>query len=334
MITPPGQEVFLKEAYSVLVYTEAGNIIAIDNSGNLILSGVSGVGDVAVIQAAVNSLTPDRTWKETVVIQGDFNVLSPGIILPSYTVLDMTTARISKPPDATWPGIRNAGAGDTDIDIEGGFATGNAVSGSPTAHSIEMTGVSNLHIHEMGIHDIRGSCIIIDNSSNIFLNNNRFVTSLQDEGIKITDSEDVVITNNYIAEMYGDAIYVENTTGLVIAENIVKDTVAGYGISVIESVGHVFGNHLDDNYQSGIHVDGGDINLIGGEIQEKFGTTSVSDGGYITHGSGSTPTAIICTATNLATCTVPYKNETVFQVALKKHNGQSGETQDVYWVVK
>jgi parallel beta-helix repeat protein len=334
MVTPPGQEVFLKEAYSVLVYTESGNILAIDNSGNLILSGISGIGDVAVIQAAVNSLTPGRTWKETVVIQGDFNVLSPGIILPSYTVLDMTTARISKPPDATWPGIRNSGIGDTDIDIVGGFATGNAVSGSPTAHSIEMTGTTNIHIHEMGIRDIRGSCIVIDNSSNVFFNNNRIVTSLQDEGIKITDSENVVVTNNYIAEMDDDGIYIENTTGLVIAENIVKDTANGYGIDVVGSIGHVFGNHLDDNYLSGVHVTGGDINLIGGEVQEKFGATTVSDGDYITHGFGSTPTTVLCTATNLAMCTVPYKNETVFQVAIKKHNGQAGATQDVYWVVK
>jgi hypothetical protein len=62
-------------------------------------------------------------------------------------------------------------------------------------------------------------------------------------------------------------------------------------------------------------------------------TASVADGGTITHGSGGTPTAVLCTPSVAAEmCSVTAKDETTFTVALKKHDGTAGTSQTIYWM--
>ncbi|RLI82621.1 hypothetical protein DRP04_03570 [Archaeoglobales archaeon] len=53
-----------------------------------IAQGKAGVDDAEVIQKALDSLTPNRSWKERVVLKGDFKVQSD-IKVPNYTVLDI-----------------------------------------------------------------------------------------------------------------------------------------------------------------------------------------------------------------------------------------------------
>jgi len=78
------------------------------------------VDDASVIQSALDSLTPERVWKERVVIRGDF-LLSGAINVPSYTVLDLTGARL-KINAIDWI-IRCDDA--TNIEIIGGVLDGN-----------------------------------------------------------------------------------------------------------------------------------------------------------------------------------------------------------------
>ena len=106
--------------YSAIVYKEGDEVRAEDWKGRKIASGEAGVDDASVIQSALDSLTPERVWKERVVIRGDF-LLSGAINVPSYTVLDLTGARL-KINAIDWI-IRCDDA--TNIEIIGGVLDGN-----------------------------------------------------------------------------------------------------------------------------------------------------------------------------------------------------------------
>lgn len=66
----------------------------------------------------------------------------------------------------------------------------------------------------------------------------------------------------------------------------------------------------------------------------KRGATSVSDGGTITHGCGTTPTSVVVigsVANEILAVTA--KSSTTFTVAIKKRStGSAGTTQTVYWM--
>ena len=62
-------------------------------------------------------------------------------------------------------------------------------------------------------------------------------------------------------------------------------------------------------------------------------TTSVADGGLITHGVGSAPTAVFCTPSVAGEmCSVTAIGVATFTVALKKHDGTAGTSQTIYWM--
>jgi hypothetical protein len=61
-------------------------------------------------------------------------------------------------------------------------------------------------------------------------------------------------------------------------------------------------------------------------------TASVADGGTVTHGLGTTPTAVLVMATTTGEfVSVTAKSSTTFTVAIKKHDNSAGTTQTLYW---
>ena len=64
------------------------------------------------------------------------------------------------------------------------------------------------------------------------------------------------------------------------------------------------------------------------------GATSVSDGGTIAHGFGSTPGCAVVQATVAKEfVSVTALDDTNITVAIKNDRGQAGTTQTVYWFV-
>jgi hypothetical protein len=62
-------------------------------------------------------------------------------------------------------------------------------------------------------------------------------------------------------------------------------------------------------------------------------TASVTDGATITHGCGTTPTSVVCTASVAGEIiSVTAKGATTFTVAIKKHDGSAGTSQTVNWI--
>ena len=120
-------------------------------NGQTGVNDYSGTVAVTVIQSALNNLTAGRTWKEKVVLKGgDYIFSSTSLDIPSYTVLDMSQAKIS---GFTVPAISVTGT-KNDIEISGGILISGGV---PTSVGFIAT---QAQVTYLSIHDIymEGNC--------------------------------------------------------------------------------------------------------------------------------------------------------------------------------
>jgi len=79
----------------------------------------------AVINSAIGNLTVGRTWKEKVVLMGNFTIDS-SIIMPSYTVLELR-GKVTATYNPDFPMVRNENqtGGNSYSEIFGGYWEGN-----------------------------------------------------------------------------------------------------------------------------------------------------------------------------------------------------------------
>jgi len=70
--------------WDVMVFRDGDYAVAVDRQWHVIAKSTD---HASVIQAAIDALTPGRTWEEKVVLKGKF-LLTEGILLPSFTVIE------------------------------------------------------------------------------------------------------------------------------------------------------------------------------------------------------------------------------------------------------
>ena len=131
-------------------------------NGQTGVNDYSGTAASTVIQSALNALTSGRTWKEKVVLKGDFTFTST-VTIPSYTILQI----VGKITSSAWtltPVIRNSDQtnGNTDIEIVGGIfdgVSGTDVTGQETSTIIEFLKVQRYLIQGVQFRNVSGECI-------------------------------------------------------------------------------------------------------------------------------------------------------------------------------
>ena len=149
------------------IYKEGSTYYAKDAYGAIDFSGTNAT---AVIQQALNSLTPDRTWKEKVVLKGDF-VLTDSIYVPSLTVLDLTEARLYASNGLNKKMIVNKNAeagGDTLIDIIGGYLYGNKAY-QTAGEGIHLKSASYCTIKGVNVYQTKAEGILLTTCHNILI---------------------------------------------------------------------------------------------------------------------------------------------------------------------
>ena len=120
-----------KGDYSAIVMTQETDVWAENKYGETIAEGEAGVDDAEVIQKALDNLTSGRTWKERVILIGNFTIRAP-IIARSYTELNVFGKL--KLADAVNDAIIKV---DTDQPLEhfeliGGYFDGNGANQTDT----------------------------------------------------------------------------------------------------------------------------------------------------------------------------------------------------------
>jgi len=155
----------------VIVFREGDYAVAVDGKTKEVL--VRGTYCAEVIQKALGSLTPNRTWKETVVVIGDF-VAEKSIVVPSYTrliLLGEVEADESFSISGYYAGLFEIGnAGDVikGVEIAGGKVVGHYFTDYPTksGKNTHIYGIHSsatlidVHIHDIYFENLEGPILL------------------------------------------------------------------------------------------------------------------------------------------------------------------------------
>jgi len=216
------------QPYKFLVKALDGLIIAQDERGR---TRYSGKDATKVIQSALDALTTGRTWKETVVVSGDF-VISQ-ISLPSYvhltiqgklTVTDNLNRKAIVNDDPT--------GGNSEIEISGGTIDGNKAGQDPAKAAeniatIFMENVDGLHIHDLKLINGWVSGIAVFNCKNAIVVDNRVDNSTND-CITVTDgSLYVTVEGNVVSNAGGGGISYGAPNGIEVEDGAKHVAVIG-----------------------------------------------------------------------------------------------------------
>jgi len=174
----PSKQMFLHPAAppSYIIFQEDGLVKAKNGlTGKIDFSGTDAS---TVIQSALNALTPNRTWKEKVLLKGNFVINSP-ISVPSYTILE-TFGRIKLADQANCYMLKNSdfANGNIDIEILGGVWDGNGVNqtrnpvtGGYWGHPLYFRNVSKLKVKDILIQNPNAWCLRVQQASDVYLHN-------------------------------------------------------------------------------------------------------------------------------------------------------------------
>lgn len=112
---------------------------------------LTGANATTVINTALASLTPDRTWKETVIVIGNYVDLGT-IYLPSYTLLMILGSwRLEANHTGSWLVNANGVAGNVWIEVCGGKLDGNQANQTTGGNVINFRMSDDCWVHHMEI---------------------------------------------------------------------------------------------------------------------------------------------------------------------------------------
>ena len=252
-ITDPdtGLEWYLRTPlpFSAIVGIEDGKVKAYDWKGNLIAKGKAGVDDARVIQVALDSLTSGRTWKERVVLMGEFKITET-IKLADYTILDLSSAILELEADVNMIENEDQANGNDFIDIIGDRLEGK---------SSERISGKLINFNEVYNSKIVGTFFTNSKEESVFLDHTykfEILACIFYRGgghIRTGTCSDIIITNNYFLECGSDFIALRIGSAGADFTIIGNDFYNNFGRAVDIRATAVFeGNIVNDNGEHGI----------------------------------------------------------------------------------
>ena len=186
----------------------------------------TGQDAAAVIQAALNNLSPGRTWKEKVVLKGNFT-FSNSILIPSHTILE-SQGVITPTSGFGFP--QNYGpivvSGATDVDVIGGKVLMPTNSHSSALSIIDSSNVNVDSVIMDGQNSSNSNGMVAwvyanaSDISNVHFNRCRVQNATQD-GIQFgaynaTTMRNIGVHDSYFTNLYRAAtVYAQNGTASV-----------------------------------------------------------------------------------------------------------------------
>ena len=209
-----------RQPYSYIIYTDGTTVYA--KNGYTGQIDFKGSDASTVIQHALDSLTPDRTWKETVIIKGNL-IIRTTISIHSYTRV-LINGKLQLQTGATYSTINIYGAND--VEIIGGIVDGNMEGMTSNEALIVVDSSDNITIRDMAIINFPKRGIMITNSKNINVKNiylENQGTGLIDYGwgINTANVKNCIIENvlgknvrNHVIDAGGENISIKNVFAL------------------------------------------------------------------------------------------------------------------------
>jgi hypothetical protein len=231
------------ETASYVVWTDGTYVYA--KNGKTGAIEFSGTDAASVIQSALNALTSGRTWKEKVVLKGEF-VLNSMINLTSYLHLELQgSLKLANNKDVTML----YGAGLTHLEISGGIMDGNSPNQTPPptlwgltkGAIIGLDNCTNVIIRDIFAKNARLWALWLERCENFVVSNINFdtgvvvsdgVTGRNQDGLHIVSCRRGVINGLYGIvgdEFFGvSANYAKGETSEIVATNIAGKSRSGH----------------------------------------------------------------------------------------------------------
>lgn len=199
---------------------------------------------------------------------------------------------------------RNGGHGCYILAASGKLAYEISISGGNIFSDNALAGLSTNYI---------GNFVIC---GNIITDNNQKAAGTQ-YGVRVAGSQGIVADNVIACNGYTYA-HVDNININAVSSNVLVANNRLYGAT---------GNDITDNGSNSVIRDN-----VGFETEVSAKSVSVADGASIAHTLAVTPTIVTVTPTVAGEIVaVTAITSTTFTVAIKKHDGTAGTTQDLYW---
>jgi len=145
--------------YNAIVKKQETDVWAENEYGELIADGEAGVDDASVIQKALDSLTPNRSWKEKVVLLGNFT-LNNQITLSSYTILQIIGKLYLK--DGSNTPLISTNVGVEHVEVVGGILDHNGAKQQGGQAALWFRDVTNGLIRDVTVLDAYSRGIEVD----------------------------------------------------------------------------------------------------------------------------------------------------------------------------
>jgi len=214
---------------SAVVYKKDNKVIAKSWTGSkwkIIAQGEAGVDDAEVIQSAIDSLTPNRTWKERVVLIGDF-VIYQTILIHSYTVIEGGFLKLADNANCNIFENSDKTNENTNIELRDIQIYGNRDKQTDIASEIYFENVSDLKIKNCRIEETRGDGIHCKNCNNVKIIDNELINNREAthaNGIRLETCSDVLVRGNYIENPAFHCIgFSQEIYDATVEENILKN---------------------------------------------------------------------------------------------------------------
>jgi len=186
VVNPEGA--FVKD-FSYLIYTLNGNVYAVNGLyGTTPYKG--SVAETVINDVLANGLTAGRTWKERVLLKGNFS-LSGSIKISSYTILQID-GKLTMTTDANMIENSDQTNGNVDIEIIGGVLDGN----NRDVYIVTTDKVTNFFMRNVKVINGKNAALYLNgdtnNASHIW--NNVYSNKLQSDGYSGTSIMDIQCT--------------------------------------------------------------------------------------------------------------------------------------------
>lgn len=238
--------------YIIFLNTTDGFIKGLDtHTGSITFNGSD---YVTVVEAAMNSLTAGRDWKEQVLTVGSFGVNST-ISVPNYTIFSLmgnltlynwVNDTMIEPIAAHDPSMRGE-----NIEIFGGTLNGNNLFQNTTSqtdtdetvHCIWINNTQNFNVHDMTLRNCFTAGLRTSDSEYGMISNIR-VENPADDGIAINEGSSYVTAYGNIINGTGRTIDWGAPMGIEVQDGAHDIIVAANVISFANHSGIQIGNHV------------------------------------------------------------------------------------------
>jgi parallel beta-helix repeat protein len=256
-----------EQAASYIIWKDGSTISA--KNGHTGQIDYSGTDAATVINVALNGLTAGRTWKEKVLVKGNFTIVTT-ISIPSYTILEIQ-GKLKLADSSPIGTYMLASVNSFNIEIFGGLLDGNMANQDPGlhAHIIHFSNVANALIQDIETINASYDHIILTDGSKDIVIDSWIGDGGRGDGFNPLEASNIIVKNSIARNMIVDGFHISDGSSQVSVIGCISYNNTINGISIYNSHRNVVEGNIVYGNHSGIYLMAADAsynNILNNQI--------------------------------------------------------------------